>query len=67
MTNDYENKNESNDEYKFEGINPLRGILKNPDEYIIDNKILKQRIIIISLIVLSIFIITPIIVYFIVL
>jgi len=67
MTNDYENKNETNDEYKFEGINPLRGILRNPDENIVDDKIVRERLIIVSLIILFIFIVTPIIVYFIVL
>jgi hypothetical protein len=67
MTNDYENKNETNDEYKFEGINPLRGILRNPDENIVDDKIVRERLIIVCLIILFIFIVTPIIVYFIVL
>jgi hypothetical protein len=84
MTDDHEKKtetndefnetnneyNETNDEYKFQGINPLRGVLRNPNENIVDNMIVKERLLISCLVVLSIlsiFIVTPIIVYFIVL
>ena len=72
MTNNMvqtENKteNDNNDEFQFEGVNPLRGILKNPDEHINHDKIIRDRLILLFLIVLSIFIVTPIIIYFIVL
>jgi len=67
MRNDHENKNETNYENEFEVVNPLRGILKIPDEHIIDHKFIKERLIIVCLLVLSVFIITPLIVYFIIL
>jgi hypothetical protein len=72
MTNDIvvtENKteNDNNDhEYQFEGVNPLRGILKTQDEQINYDKIIRDRLILLFLTVLSIFIVTPIIIYFIV-
>jgi hypothetical protein len=40
---------------------PLRGILKNPDDKIIDYSIIKQRIVIVCVILLSIVIISVII------
>jgi hypothetical protein len=54
------------EEKKNETI-PLRGILRNTDEDIIDYNIIRDRLVIVCLILLSIFIITPIIVCVIVL
>jgi hypothetical protein len=41
---------------------PLRGILKNQYEYVIDDKFIRNRLLLVCLILLFIFIITPIIV-----
>lgn len=49
------------DENKNDTI-PLRGILRNQCDQIIDDKFIRDRLIIVCLIVFSIFIITPIIV-----
>jgi hypothetical protein len=40
---------------------PLRGILKNPDDKIIDYNIIKQRLVIVCIILLSIVIISVIV------
>lgn len=61
MTNDIvieEKKNETM---------PLRGILRNQCDQIIDDKFIRDRLVIVCLIVFSIFIICPIIVFIIVL
>ncbi len=49
------------EEKKNENI-PLRGILRNTDQDIIDDKFIRDRLVIVCLIVFSIFIICPIIV-----
>ena len=41
---------------------PLRGILRNQCDHIIDDKFIRDRLVIVCLIVLCVFIITPIIV-----
>jgi hypothetical protein len=59
MTSDIvldENKNEPNNEELLQI--PLRGILRN---HIIDDKFIRDRLVIVCLIVLCVFIITPII------
>jgi len=54
-----ENKNEPNEELLQI---PLRGILRSQGDYIIDDKIIANRLVVVSLILLIIFIIIPIIV-----
>lgn len=41
---------------------PLRGVLKNPDDKIVDHKSIKQRLIKVSIMLLAIVIIIPIVV-----
>lgn len=63
MTSDIvieEKKNEPNNEELLQI--PLRGILRNTDQDIIDDKFIRDRLVIVCLIVLCVFIITPIIV-----
>lgn len=62
MTSDIvmdEKNNEHNDDLLQA---PLRGILRNKSEYIIEDKFIRDRLVILCLILILIFIISPIII-----